>query len=127
MTASGYARFTGKSSWILRPLFWIFASGAHLPAYIAPTLADKLAEEGRGAARGSSEADDEFPVVIFSHGLGGTRTTYSQYCGELASHGNVVLAVESRDGSGPASALHQDGGVKRVSPSCFGPRDGFSH
>lgn len=41
-----------------------------------------------------------FPVVIFSHGLAGSRLSYSQYCGELASHGVVVVALEHRDGSG---------------------------
>ncbi len=41
-----------------------------------------------------------WPVVIFSHGLAGSRLTYSQYCGELASHGVIVAAVEHRDGSG---------------------------
>lgn len=45
---------------------------------------------------------DKYPLVIFSHGLAGTRNTYSQYCASLAAAGNVVLAVEHRDGSGPA-------------------------
>jgi platelet-activating factor acetylhydrolase len=47
-------------------------------------------------------ADDKFPVVLFSHGLAGTRNTYSQYCSALASEGYVVVAVEHADGSGPA-------------------------
>jgi hypothetical protein len=42
-----------------------------------------------------------WPLVLFSHGLAGTRTTYSQWCGNLASEGHVVLALEHRDGSGP--------------------------
>ena len=41
-----------------------------------------------------------WPVVFFSHGLAGSRLSYSQYCGELASHGVVVVALEHRDGSG---------------------------
>lgn len=39
--------------------------------------------------------------MIFSHGLAGTRTTYSQYCSALASEGYVVLSIEHKDGSGP--------------------------
>jgi platelet-activating factor acetylhydrolase len=45
------------------------------------------------------------PLVIFSHGLAGTRNTYSQYCSALASRGYVVLAIEHRDGSGPAVSI----------------------
>ena len=44
----------------------------------------------------------KYPLIIFSHGLAGTRNTYSNYCAALAASGNVVLAIEHRDGSGPA-------------------------
>ncbi|KAK3264386.1 hypothetical protein CYMTET_26870 [Cymbomonas tetramitiformis] len=41
----------------------------------------------------------KLPVVVFSHGLSGMRTTYSFLCHRLAAAGYVVAAVEHRDGS----------------------------
>lgn len=48
-----------------------------------------------------AQADSRFPLVLFSHGLVGTRNTYSQFCSSLASEGCVVVAIEHADGSGP--------------------------
>jgi platelet-activating factor acetylhydrolase len=49
---------------------------------------------------------DRWPVMMFSHGLGGTRNAYSHICGSLASHGIVVVAADHRDGSSPLSIHH---------------------
>ena len=43
--------------------------------------------------------------MVFSHGLGGSRNTYSQICGSVASHGMVVIAPEHRDGSCPTTFI----------------------
>ncbi|KAI8908503.1 platelet-activating factor acetylhydrolase [Gorgonomyces haynaldii] len=42
----------------------------------------------------------KLPVIVFSHGLSGMRTTYSTLCGNLASCGFIVVAMEHGDGSG---------------------------
>lgn len=52
----------------------------------------------------------QFPVMVFSHGLGGMRTTYSYICADIASHGWVVAAIEHRDGSA-SLALTESGPV----------------
>jgi len=41
-----------------------------------------------------------FPLVLFSHGLGGCMEMYSELCINLAAQGCVVLALEHEDGSG---------------------------
>ncbi|GAA5922047.1 uncharacterized protein JCM15063_003170 [Sporobolomyces koalae] len=92
LTARGYARFLGKPTWLVRSILWIAGRNLYLPGSVDAPLLD----------------DSRHPVVIFSHGLSGNRTTYSQYCGELASRGHVVVALEHRDGSGPISVVHLD-------------------
>ena len=48
-----------------------------------------------------------FPVGVFSHGMAGTRTTYSSYLSELASNGMVIASVEHRDGSAPYTQIRK--------------------
>jgi dienelactone hydrolase len=54
---------------------------------------------------GSSNPDG-WPLVIFSHGLAGTRNTYSTLCTHLAAQGRIVISMEHRDGTGPAVLPH---------------------
>ena len=52
------------------------------------------------------------PLVIFSHGLAGTRNMYAALASALASQGYLVAAVEHRDGSASYTAIHEKHGVK---------------
>ncbi|KAF4542426.1 Platelet-activating factor acetylhydrolase [Lasiodiplodia theobromae] len=61
-----------------------------------------------------------FPLMVFSHGLGGNRTAYSSVCGEFASYGFVVCALEHRDGSGPRTYVnhrHKKPCIKATAPA----------
>ncbi|WVO14537.1 hypothetical protein L204_102172 [Cryptococcus depauperatus] len=97
----GYKRFlgrNGKMAWLMGPIGYI-TGRVQMPVYPRTFLAPP------------STKGQAYPLVIFSHGLAGTRHTYSQYCSSLASEGYVVLSVEHRDGSGPAILLpEQEGG-----------------
>ena len=43
-----------------------------------------------------STLNPKFPAIVFSHGLGAMRTSYSTVCCDLASHGYIVASVEHR-------------------------------
>ncbi|HYW31502.1 MAG TPA: alpha/beta fold hydrolase [Gemmatimonas sp.] len=42
--------------------------------------------------------NNRFPIVLFSHGLGHTNFSYRAIIEELASHGNVVVAIDHTHG-----------------------------
>ena len=50
-------------------------------------------------------------LVVFSHGLAGTRNMYAALASALASQGYLVAAVEHRDGSASYTAIHGKHGV----------------
>ena len=52
------------------------------------------------AAVKPAEGGDGWPLVIFSHGLGGCASMYVQICAQLASFGYIIVAIEHEDGSG---------------------------
>lgn len=82
-----------------------FAAIPASPALLSLLTAKAPAYGGAPLADPAGQAAPPFPVVVFSHGLAGSRLAYSQYCGELASHGIIVAAVEHRDGSGLTSVV----------------------
>ena len=96
LTAEGYAKLAGMNNFVMRPIMtfflWAVGGGITIPAEVdAPLL--------------SVDAGDEFPVLVFSHGMASSRTDYTNFLGELASRGHVVAAIEHRDGSSPGSFI----------------------
>lgn len=98
-------------------LYWI-----KLPAHRNATILDPPTSSKR------------WPVTMFSHGLAGSRNTYSHICGEMASNGMVVIAMDHRDGSSPiqfvretasspASSVSANKIPHTVSPETFEGRD----
>ncbi|KAL9097611.1 MAG: hypothetical protein Q9165_000508 [Trypethelium subeluteriae] len=94
-----------------RPSFSAFASflgaGPALSgaiSYLAPHLYYITIPVMRNAPMlKPKNSSGKWPVLVFSHGLGGNRNTYSHLLGSLASHGMVVVAMEHRDASAPIS------------------------
>ncbi|KAL2809097.1 platelet-activating factor acetylhydrolase, isoform II-domain-containing protein [Aspergillus granulosus] len=97
LTAQGYARLAHADNFLTRPIFtfalWAIGGSITIPAEVdAPLL--------------TGETDHEaLPVTVFSHGDASSRTDYTNFLGELASRGNVAVAIEHRDGSGPGSLV----------------------
>ncbi|KAF9495463.1 hypothetical protein BDN71DRAFT_1482722 [Pleurotus eryngii] len=87
----GFVHFGRVSSWLIWPLIYCFGAFIKVPVYTdAPLLRPPKLETKQ----------TQWPLVLFSHGLGGSRTAYSQICARLAASGKVVLALEHRDGTG---------------------------
>jgi len=100
-------------SWLPQPSMEYAKGYAHflkqpvLPASLAIALATYNTHiPATENAHPISPHDSRFPVMIFSHGLGGSRNAYSQWCGSLASYGVFVAAIEHRDGTAPISIVH---------------------
>jgi platelet-activating factor acetylhydrolase len=110
-STAGLAKATAPS-WLPQPSmeyargYAAFLKQPILPASLAISLAvyNTTIPATENAAP-ITPPNQRLPVMIFSHGLGGSRNTYSQWCGSIASHGVLVAAIEHRDGSAPISIV----------------------
>lgn len=99
----GYAHYSGISTWLLWLIVYLYGRLLRIPVYPnAPLLRQRPTAFPEHTQAGIETRPSSWPLVIFSHGLGGSRTAYSQVCTRLASAGRVVLAIQHRDGSGHA-------------------------
>ncbi|KAF7637725.1 hypothetical protein Mgra_00002700 [Meloidogyne graminicola] len=80
----GLAAYRGMSPWKLNLIFDWMIGDKRIPVRWQVPI---------------KKSEEQFPVIVFSHGISGTRHLYSINCASLSSHGYVVAALEHRDGS----------------------------
>lgn len=64
-----------------------------------PTSNEEPSESKEPTTENASCGIQQFPVIVFSHGLSAHFTCSNAICYDLASHGYVVASVEHKDGS----------------------------
>ncbi|GAA5809909.1 hypothetical protein MFLAVUS_003324 [Mucor flavus] len=97
---------------------------AKLPAFLSNWLSGLASIKKTRFYKDAQVLEQDFPVIIFSHGLGGNRLIYSSICSDLASHGFIVAAIEHRDGSASLAKGVDDEWIRydNVPPEVWGFR-----
>lgn len=103
-----------QASWL--PKCWFYLWGYYdctsipkfLLPFVYPFALNVKIESGQdqtllppppSASSSSPPSKRSYPLLIFSHGLCGMRTTYSKYCIDMARQGFIVAALEHADKS----------------------------
>lgn len=120
----GLLKYGNLSRYLAYPAVFILPFQTKLPygsdgplATESPSLlnADQDSESSTDTVPPSAKPNTNlFPVGVFSHGMAGTRTTYSSYLSELASQGMIIASVEHRDGSATYTQIRKKEGEKVV-------------
>ena len=102
--AEAYICFMSLPSWFAKftaPILMnVFSPiGMDEPPLDCPDVNALHIEGGGTSIDGEPALWKGWPMVLFSHGLGGSISTYGCICAELASNGAVVFAPEHQDGS----------------------------
>lgn len=85
------------------------------PSYFPLPLKYTTIPANRNASLLPKGTSGQWPVMVFSHGLGGSCNAYSHLLGSLASCGVVCVAPEHRDQTTPVSIIRQvDGGRRSI-------------
>ena len=72
VTSRGYSKFLGKPLWLVKTIVYLFGRGLKLSPSTNRGIDQPLLLNNE-----KEKEKKKFPVVIFSHGLSGNRTTYS--------------------------------------------------
>ncbi len=110
--AAGYVSF--KYSWAGGGGWMSWAAG-WLTSLLTSSPACPVVQNGP-VAKATGDDGGRFPLVVFSHGNGGCRMTYSTLCAEVASRGFLVAALEHADGSASSARRLEEGRLRWVEP-----------